>query len=54
LEIWKNFKDQIPFEENGPDITAAILVGGLILNRTIKMQMDDIKDLFIKIRDRLE
>jgi hypothetical protein len=53
LQIWRQFRRDLPYEDKEADILAAILTGGLIRNMTLKLDMDHIKELFLRIRKQL-
>jgi hypothetical protein len=53
IEKWKKLKIELELEDDDLSVTAAILAGGLILNRTMKLQISDIKDIFTGIKSRL-
>jgi hypothetical protein len=53
LDIWNKIKSTIKFNDDDLDITAAILTGGILINKTMKIEIDDIRDIFIKIKSSL-
>lgn len=51
---WELIKNEFPFEDDEFNITAAILAGGLIMNRTIKLNLENIKDISLDVKKRLK
>ena len=54
LDNWKKLKSEFEINDDDLSITAAILSGGLILNRTMKLELADIYEIFSGIKNRLE
>ena len=53
LEIWNKLKRELSLENEDLDITAALLASGMILNRTMKLDISDIEDIFNSMKLKL-
>jgi hypothetical protein len=53
LEIWDKIKNELIIDNNDLNITASILSSGLILNRTSKLSLEDIRIIYDSIKIKL-
>ena len=54
LRIWNKVKADFPLENDDLDVVAAILTGGLILNRTQKQSWENVIQMFQEIKSKLD
>ncbi len=54
LKIWDLIKKEFPIEDDDFNIVSSILAGGLILNRTLKLNLEDIKYIYEGVKKRLQ
>jgi hypothetical protein len=53
LEIWDKIKNELIIDNDDLNITASILSSGLILNRTTKLDLEDIRIIYDSIKVKL-
>jgi hypothetical protein len=53
LGTWEELKKELSLEDDDLTITSAILSSGLILNKTMKLSISDIKNIYSTIKENL-
>ncbi len=53
LEIWNKIKAEVSFDNDDLDLITSVLASGLIQNRTMKLKISDIQDIFNSIKSKL-